>query len=97
MMSTTSDAGEHGWPAQYAFTPGKRASVIVVEAVSAAANATVEQLPILYDVIDPDALDALFESATGDGDGFDGELSFNYGGFRVTVSSRAVTVRPATQ
>lgn len=97
MMSTTSDTGEHGWPAQYAFTPGKRASVIVVEAVGAAANATVEQLPILYDVIDPDALDALFESATEDGDGFDGELSFSYAGYRVTVGSRAVTVRPAAE
>lgn len=44
-------------------------------------------MPPLYDVLDPDALDALVASMAG------GSVSFTYAGYRVTVdNSRAIEV-----
>lgn len=45
--------------------------------------------PFLYDVIDPDALDAVFQGSTGN-------VSFEYHGYDVTVShSGTVNLEPA--
>lgn len=96
-MATTSDAVDHGWPDRHAIASHGRASVTVIEAVSEAANTPVEQLPILYDVIDPDALDALFSARPADATPFDGEVTFTYAGFRVTVGKRTVTIRPIAE
>ena len=40
-----------------------------------------EELPVLYDCIDPEGLDAVIDRMT------DGEVSFVYAGCRVTVTS----------
>lgn len=94
MISSASDAGEEGLTHRYATAPDKRVSVTIVEAISAAANTTVEQLPVLYEVIDPDALDTLFATRPDGTSPFDGQVSFVYAGFRVVVGNGSVTVRP---
>lgn len=53
----------------------------VVEAVSARTRTDPLELPPLYDVLDPDALDALLATLS------DGEVSFPYAGYVVTVES----------
>lgn len=57
----------------------------VVEAVARAEGVDPLDLPVpLYDAIDPDALDALFQS--GDA-GVDGYIEFVYYGYEVTVTA----------
>ncbi|MEF8800405.1 MAG: HalOD1 output domain-containing protein [Halolamina sp.] len=59
----------------------------IVEKVANTADTDVLDQPPLYDVIDPDALDALVEAMS------DGEVSFIYAGYEVTVESdRTVTL-----
>ena len=71
----------------HAATDGET-SRAVVAAVAEAAGTAPTALPSLTDVVDPDALDALFS-----GDRTDGEVSFRYAGYRVTVTAdRRVTV-----
>lgn len=63
------------------------ASERVVRRVAKAANTDELELPPLYEVTDPDALDA-FVAATADGC-----VSFTYAGYEVTVDSDgAVTI-----
>lgn len=65
-------------------------SSLVVEAVSAAKGSSVEELPLLYHVIEPDALDMLFSGReTG------GFVEFQYAGQTVTVhADRTIEVSP---
>lgn len=67
----------------------------VVKAVAAAESVCPAQLEPLYDHVDPEALDGLFEpTRTGTRDSF-GHTSFSYAGYLVTVHSDGeVTVRP---
>lgn len=63
-------------------------STAVVEAVSAASNTTVLELPPLYDAVNPDALDSLFTDERRVG-----EVAFRYAGYRVVVyADRTVEV-----
>ncbi|MBO4247640.1 hypothetical protein IL252_07400 [Halomicrobium sp. IBSBa] len=55
-------------------------STAIVEAVSTSADTPAVELPPLYEVVDPDALDALF----ADGQTF-GVVTFEYAGYDVTV------------
>lgn len=63
-------------------------SSAIVEAVSTASDIPVEKLPVLYDVIDPDALSMLFfEYETN------GYVTFEYAGYIVTVhANRTIEV-----
>lgn len=65
-------------------------SMKIVRRVAAASDRDAAQLPPLYDAVDPDALDAVVESA-GMGRS-PAEIRFPYAGHRVTVSV-AETVR----
>lgn len=69
-------------------------SVTVVQAVAAATGMDVDELPLLYEVVDPDALDALFASKhTGSSRG-SGQVHFRLAGCEVTVTANGeVTVR----
>lgn len=51
----------------------------VLEAVAVTSGVDPLELPPLYDVVDPDKLDALVASTT------DGKVSFTYAGYEVTV------------
>jgi len=55
-------------------------STAIVEAVSASTGTPISELPVLYDVIDPDALDALFAGRRASG-----RVEFRYAGHVVTV------------
>lgn len=56
-------------------------SFSVVRAVSSLAGKEPEELPPLYDVVDPDSLDTLFTDTSGR----NGSLSFLLDGYEVTV------------
>lgn len=56
-----------------------RPSTSVIEAVAEAKGVAAVDLPPLHDVVDPDALDALFD------DRFTGTVAFRYEDRRVTV------------
>jgi len=55
-------------------------SALVVNALSAATETPADELPPLYRVIDPDALDVLFSGCDTDG-----SVEFQYAGQTVTV------------
>lgn len=72
-------------PAQPRTTRENRPSRAVVEAVAEADDADpVELTPPLYEVIDSDALDRLFTATTAH-DRTDGQVTFSYNGYGVTV------------
>ncbi|SNZ04152.1 hypothetical protein SAMN06269185_0464 [Natronoarchaeum philippinense] len=58
----------------------------VVKALADAEDADPLDLDPLYEVIDPDALDALF-ARTGDGDRREGRVEFRASGYHVEVTS----------
>lgn len=67
-------------------------SFLVVVAVAAVEGTDPERLPPLYDSVDPDALDAVLDTA-GDGAGMN--VSFEYEGYEVrTRPSGRVELRP---
>lgn len=67
----------------------------VVEEVAAAEGVDPVKLePPLHEVVDPDALDQLFESIPGGPDRAAGKVTFEYLEYEVTVTAdRRVTVR----
>lgn len=91
-----SDHGQgNGTEFTYEIAEGESITQGVLEAVSSASNtpivpdfqseATLERaLEPLYTAIDPDALDSLFASGT---DTTNGQVEFQYHGYRVTVES----------
>lgn len=62
--------------------PSEEPSHAIITTVAALADVPADELPPLYDSIDPDALDALFDSS---GDRSDLQLSFSYFEYDVTV------------
>lgn len=61
---------------------GESATVAVVEAIAAVLGTEPIELPPLYDAIDTDALDALYESHDGEGEL---RVEFCYNGFNIVV------------
>lgn len=64
----------------------------VVRAVATVTNTPVDELAPLYDQIDTDALDALFDRPGRPDDGEGVVVTFPFGGCRVSVTQRAVHV-----
>lgn len=54
----------------------------IIETVASRSGRDIEELPRLYDVVDPELLDGLFDAER---DYLDGHLSFEYAGYAVTV------------
>jgi hypothetical protein len=76
------------------------ASERVVQAVAEETGTDPVDLPPLYDVIDPDALDAVFASGRDGTDSTRGdsrELRFTYADREISVRSDDVTVGPLSQ
>lgn len=65
----------------YEADPGEPISVVVVRAVAVLENTDPMELPPLYQVIDPEALDALVESDPGP----PRQIEFDYCGYEVIV------------
>lgn len=59
----------------------------MMTAVSAAVGERNEELPLLYDAVDSDALDALFEHVSRDTSDRAGHVTFSCAGLIVTVSA----------
>lgn len=76
---------------------GESVSEAVVTAVADAKDtSTVDVTPPLYDVIEPDALEAVVASMTGRSDDRAGRVEFSYSGYDVTVTGDGdVSVTPA--
>lgn len=74
---------------------GESPSEAVIEAVSDHTGTDPLELDPLYHVIDPDALDGVFETAPEDG--VDAEVSIRYNGCTVTVTHDEVRVRDAEE
>lgn len=62
-------------------TENEPASAAVIRALSNAAGVPFDELPPLYDVIDPDALDTLCASIEGSN-----EIKFTYNEYRVVIT-----------
>lgn len=69
-------------------TEKETVSEAVIRTVAVRANKSPRELPPLYDSVDPDALDILFEP-TADRSRFGGEVRFPFAGYRVRVSTRS--------
>ncbi|OVE85225.1 HalOD1 output domain-containing protein [Natronolimnobius baerhuensis] len=67
-------------------TAEPKLSVAVITAVANRQGCDPSDLPPLYDAIDPDALDAVFDSTRADG-ARQGRLSFTYDGHEVVIDS----------
>lgn len=71
-------------------TPEEPLSNAISNAVAIASNAAVTALPPLGYTVDPEAMEAVFDTASPNG-----RFAFEYAGHRVTVSAdRTVTVYP---
>ncbi|MFC7231403.1 HalOD1 output domain-containing protein [Saliphagus sp. GCM10025308] len=66
-------------------------SEAVVEAVAAATGSTPESIPPLYEVVDPEALDQLFEPTSHVPSLRTGVVEFRFHGCDVTVSTSGQT------
>ena len=73
-------------------------SQTVVLAVAEATGDDPLELPPLYDTIDPDALNKLFDSSTGGAVGRSGRVEFAYAGCDVSVrADERVAVTPVAE
>ena len=79
----------------YDWTDSNDPSTAIVEAVADAVGRRVEEMPVLYDAVNPDAVDALVAPTIPASTPVD--VSFEYGGALVTVANTGtITVRPLT-
>lgn len=76
--STSSNSVHHD------FAGTQTASLAVIEAVAAVSGTDPLELPPLYDAVNPDALNALFEPHDRR-DGSDLRIEFSYNGFDIVV------------
>ena len=80
----------------YELSPSEPPSEGVVAAASDCDPVAPDDLTPLATVIDPDALDSLFQTVGSDADRGDGEVRFRYHGHAVTVDRDGrITVAPA--
>lgn len=70
---------------------GKSATVSVIEAVAEVEDVTPDDLPVLWETIDPEALDNMFDDDHGDGQ-TSARVTFDYSGYIVTVTEDVVTL-----
>lgn len=66
--------------------------ITVVEAISAIIGESPPAIEPLYDVVDPDALDALFRPRSDDIPRLRGAVTFEFGGCEVTVEGTGAVI-----
>jgi hypothetical protein len=81
------------WPFTIPLHDGERPSTKIIQAISTVSQTSVESLPVLFDTIDPDALDAIFPSEQSMS-GFAGSLAFAYAGYRVVIDAESINIYP---
>jgi hypothetical protein len=83
---------------RYSVSPGESVSVAVVTAVADAENADPNVLPPLSEMLDTDALDAMFTPVDGTTTDGHGRITFEYSMSQVTIDgSDQITVEPARE
>lgn len=88
-----------GVPTQYDVTDNQQVSTRILEAVADQRGVDPLELQPLYEVVDPEALEAVF-SSTVVGGNRGGRIEFTYAGCRITITAgadRAITVEDSTQ
>lgn len=100
-MSGSREPNARGWDEfTYQIGSGELVSTAVVKAVAAvsgheptgkAIDGNGQQEP-LYEVVDPDALDTIYESLTTDGPGT-AQVSFTYCGYDVSITPGVVRIQ----
>lgn len=80
---------------EYDVNASEPATHAVVEAVAAVSGADTEDLPSLYDVVEPEALDRLVAPRVTGTPRSDVTVQFTYCGKRVTVDGETIEVHPA--
>ena len=98
-MSPTDDTSRAGPDGTFvtAIDPADNPSEAVVDAVATLDGVSPTELAPLYDAVEPDALDALFEHADRQGRPGDQRLCFAYAGYDVTVcGDGTVSVSPTS-
>ena len=71
-------------------------SLEITETIIAHTDRTRDDLPPLYDVIDPDALENVFSPRMNGAARPNGRVVFQYAGYRVTVhANRTITIEPS--
>lgn len=81
-------------PTQFSDTTDVATSVLL--AVAATTDSRIDDLPSLYEVVDPDALNALFDGGPLHSTGNDVEVTFAFAGCQVSVREDGVSVTPAS-
>lgn len=89
---TCAPAGDGAADVRIEIEPEEQFSVSIVRAASCATGLDTEELPPLYEAVDPDALDALFRRTSDGTVRTDGVLRFSYAGLEVCVDGGAVVV-----
>ena len=84
-------------PVTRLLSPTSDASIAVVKAVSTATGVPIDELPLLYDVIDPDALNAIVQSQTDERPRTGVHVAFTMAGCTVSIRNGAVTVTPESE
>lgn len=85
------------------WTDPESLSQAVVQAIARVSGDDPVSIDPLYDVIDPDSLNALFDGKRGFGGGASGRVTFDYNGYEVVVQAdgrgriRAQEERPPTE
>lgn len=80
---------------EHEVAPGESVSMAVVSAVSTVVGRDAEEIRPLAEVLDPDALDALFAQRENGASRRGGEVSFIYSDCRVTIQNgEYLSVRP---
>lgn len=85
------DLSTRGIEVTYEIDGDERPSEAVVRAVASITNTPLLDLEPLYDVIDPEHLDGMFDGPGGAAAG--SSVTFRFNGCRVTVSPETVHVR----
>ncbi|NHN43004.1 hypothetical protein G9C85_15395 [Halorubellus sp. JP-L1] len=71
----------------FEWSPADGPSRGLVEALDDHVDADVTTLPPLFDALDPDALDALFEAPAPRSDRSEGSVQFDYLGYRIQIGA----------
>lgn len=84
-------------PVTRVLSPTSDASTAVVKAVATTTDIPIDELPLLYDVIDPDALDAIVQSHADGRPRTGVHVTFTMAGCTVRIRNGAVTVTPESE
>ena len=76
-----------GYRMNHEIEPGESVSMAVIDAISSTANRDPASMRPLAEMLDPDALDALFAPRENGEQRPGGEVSFIYSGYRVTIQN----------